>query len=574
MNILGINGLGIAPAACLVQDGRLTAMAEEERFTRIKGSFGIMPAHAAGFCLDFAHIRTLDEIDYIAFPWDTHKYLFFMPYFFLRTYLLYAKKTGSGSLIPAIKELYKYQRGNVIRCIEVMLRTAGFSGKIPPVIFIPHHLAHAACAFYTSGFEEADILIIDGSGEEKCTSVFLGKNFALHQAHSFSIPHSLGWFYQSLTEFLGFTPNQGEGKLMGLAGYGNYDPSIHSLLKKMISFDADGNYRYDATYSFLGSHSQGTVYSDRMVSLLGPARIEPDTFTQKYKNIAFSAQYILEEITGRLVRILSSRGGFSGKLCLAGGVTLNCKMNGEIATQEYIDDLFVPPVPHDAGAALGAALYAAKEKGDRPDTVFEHPYYGPEFSDHQIYSALKEHSLTFQHEPDIAGKVAHLLFQEKIVAWFQGRMEIGPRALGARSIVANPAKVSTRDLVNAIKKREPWRPLAPSLLDREKDAYLVTSRQSPFMAIACEMSAQGKIKTPAVVHVDGTTRPHLVSEKNNPRYWKLISEFEKLSGIPLILNTSFNIGKEPIVCTPTDAIRTFIRSDLHYLAIGDYLVRK
>jgi carbamoyltransferase len=573
MNILGITGLGVGPAACLVQNGRLIAMAEEERFNRFKGSLGLLPEKATQFCLNYGNLY-LDDIDYIVFPWDTSKYRFYMPYFCLYTYLQQSPKIQSDRLISTIAELLKYQPSNVKNAIVSMLRRAGIKGKIPPIKFIPHHLAHAASAFYCSGFDQAHILIIDGSGEDKCTAIFKGEDLEIEEIKCFKIPNSLGWFYQSVTEFLGFLPNRHEGKTMALASYGKYNQEIYSKFEKIISFNKKGGYKYDAEYSFLGQHLRGTVYSEKMVNLFKNPRYYLEPIEQIHKDIAFAAQDILEKIVISIVKEISSFSDYNGKLCIAGGVGLNCKMNGVIASQNYIKDIFIPPTSNDTGTALGAALYFSKKNGFDPKFKMEHAYWGPEFSNKQIEILLNKLNIKYKKDEEIEVTTAKLLAEDKIVGWFQGRMEIGPRALGARSILANPTKDWIKNKVNNLKSRELWRPFAPSLLYETRYEFLLRPQESPFMTLAFEVAQEIKEKIPSVVHLDNSTRPHLVKKDGNPKYWKLINEFKKISGVSAILNTSFNMQGEPIVCTPEDALKTFYATELDYLAMGDFLVYK
>ncbi len=573
MNILGITGLGVDPAACLTQDGKLIAMAEEERFNRTKGSFGLLPERATRFCLDYGKL-SLDDIDYIVFPWDTYRYKFYMPYFFLHTYLRRSPKFQTDTFIPKLTELLKYQPANIKNTIITMLRKAGIRGKVPPIEFVPHHLAHAANTFYCSGFDQAYILVIDGSGEDKCTTIFKGDGLEIKEKKCFKIPDSLGWFYQSITEFLGFLPNKDEGKTMALASYGKYNQEIYSKFKKMISFNERGNYKYNASYSFLGKHIQGTVYSEKMVKLLKNSRYYSEAIQQVHKDIALAAQEILEKIVISIVKNITNFSDYNKKLCIAGGVGLNCKMNGVIAALDCVENIFIPPTSNDAGTALGAALYFSKEMGYNPKLKMEHAYWGPEFSNEQIEKLLNRLNIKFEKDPEIEITTAKLLSRDKIVGWFQNRMEIGPRALGARSILANPTKDWMKNKINTIKNRELWRPFAPSLLYEARHEYLLKPKESPFMALAFEVSKGIKEKIPAVVHLDNSTRPHLVKKDGNPKYWKLINEFGKISGIPVLLNTSFNVQGKPIVCTPEDALKTFYATELDYLAMGDFLINK
>jgi carbamoyltransferase len=575
MKIIGINGLGVVPSACLLADGKLIAFAEEERFTRLKGSFGMMPGRAAKFCLDFAGLK-LEDIDYIAFGWDCNLYRFYMPLFIAGKYLTRSPKAqGSSNIFKVAEELVKYQPSNVTRLLTEMFRTAGVKGKIPPIEFVPHHLAHAASAFYTSGFDKAHILVIDGSGENRCTTILKGEGTNLTMVKSFKIPDSLGWFYQSITEFLGFMPNRHEGKVMALASYGVRDETILGKMKQMISYDSNGDYRYHAEYCISGHHDNGKIYSEQMVELLGPPRFHGEPIMDTHRNIAFAAQLVLEEIATNMVRAVSSMQGYNGNICIAGGVGLNCKMNGAIAALPEVKDIFVPPVSNDAGTALGAAMYLSNKKNYDPRFKMEHAYWGPAFSNGQIKQTLTRSAVRFTEEPNIELTTAKLLAENKIVGWFQGRMEAGSRALGARSILASPLPKTMRDTINEkVKGRENWRPFAASILDEEKHKYIAQPKQSPFMALAFKVTDEMAEKIPSAVHIDSTTRPQFVTKQTNARYWNLINEFGKLTGVYALLNTSLNTNEEPIVCTPEQALRAFYASGMDYLAIDNFLLHK
>jgi carbamoyltransferase len=575
MNILGINALGVAPSACIVQNGKMIAMAEEDRFTRFKGSFGFMPAKAVQFCLAYAGMR-LSDIDSIAFSWDCNLYRFYMPYVFLRTYIRFAPKfQRSSNVFKSAEQLFQYQPGNVRYLLEKMFREAGFPGDLPKVFFVPHHLAHACASFYSSGFDSSYILVLGGSGEYRTTTILKAHGNDIRYVSGFTVPNSLGWFYQSITEFLGFLPNRHEGKVMALASYGTNDPPVSEKIERMLTLRSRGPYVHDARYSFLGTHSAGSVYSDEVVQLLGPARQRNESIAAKHKNIAFHAQDVLERASHNLVDSFASNADFNGKLCVTGGVALNCKMNGAIAGMKNVQELFVSPFPNDAGAALGAALYVTHKNGIDCRHKIEHSYWGPSFSAADVETTLIRCGASYTKEKNIQRRSAELLSQNKIVAWFQGRMEIGARALGNRSILANPAFSRSAEDVNAqAKNRELWRPFAPSILYEKRQNYLNSSRAAPFMAIAFRVTDAVKKQIPAVVHVDNTTRPHLVKKHINPRYWNLINEFEKITGVGAVLNTSFNTDEEPIVCTPEEALRTFYSSGIDYLAIDDFLVYK
>lgn len=575
MLVLGINGLGILPSASLVKDGKLIVFAEEERFNRLKGTQGVMPTKAVMYCLDYLGIG-LKDIDYIAFGWDCNKYKYKMPFFLAWKYLTRASKNKSGSkFIKFINEISKYTPQNVSESIREMFRSLGVQGTIPPIKYISHHLSHAASTFYLSGFNNSYILVVDGSGEENATSIFKGDSGKIKHVSSVMIPDSLGWFYQSFTEFLGFKPNNHEGKLMGLAPYGKNDDEINSKVNKLLMTDLRGKYTYDATSSFFGNHDKGIVYSDKMIGIFGNPRNSRDEITQDYKNLAFGVQQKLEYVVSSIVESITQKEDFNGKLCIAGGVALNCKMNGKLLENPKINKIFVPPIASDVGTSLGAALVLSEKLGFSVNIQLESANFSSEYSDEVIEKHLKRLHLDYTICNRIEVDVAKLLSENNIVGWFQGRMEIGPRALGSRSILANPTKIEMKDRVNIkVKYRESWRPFAASILYEDRMQYVEIDHESPFMAIAFKVKQEALSKIPAAVHIDNTTRPQFVKKENHPLYWNLIQNFKQITGVGALLNTSFNLDDEPIVESPFQAIRSFYSSELDYLAIGRFLVKK
>lgn len=422
--------------------------------------------------------------------------------------------------------------------------------------------------------EEAYIMVVDGSGENKCTTIYRGKGLDIETVKTFTIPDSLGWFYQSITDFLGFSPNNHEGKVMALAAYGAPDPDIYAKLHKMLSFDDLGNYRYDSRYSFGGTQVPGRIFSKEMTELLGAPKEKGDVLSDFHKNLAFAAQDILEQVCTNMARNISSSNDFKGNICIAGGVGLNCKMNGSIAGMDQISKVFVPPHCSDAGTALGAAMQLSAEQGCDPRFSMEHAYWGPGYSREEILDALQRSGQEFEEQENICLSAANLLAEGKVIAWFQGRMEVGPRALGNRSILANPGSSAMRDHINQnIKDRETWRPFAASIAEEYKNRYLKNTSDSPFMTLAFPVTEEMCEKAVSAIHTDMTTRPQIVSKTANEKYWQLITEFGNITGVYALLNTSFNMSEEPIACSPDDAIRSFSASGIDYLAIGDFLVK-
>lgn len=575
--ILGINGLGNSPSACLIKDGEIVAMAEEERFTRVKVSYGVFPIESISYCLAEGEV-SIDDLSEISFAWDCNYYLYKMPWFlivhFLKTFKLNFKKGGSSNLKRAIRELYWYNPYRVKRLIKKELeKRFEFVGKLK-IKFVNHHLAHAFSAYYASGLPEASIIVIDGSGESVATSIWNAQGTQVSLQRKWSIPNSLGWFYSMATEYIGYTANRHEGKLMALAAYGVENKVLEGKFSKIISCDKD-SYKFDSTYSISGSRKQDAFYSDELIELLGKARQKKESINAYHQSIAFYTQNLLEKIVLHLVKQVAKTPSFNGNLCIVGGVGLNCKMNGAVSSLSEVKNTYVPPFPNDAGTAYGAALEGHFRYSDtRPPSV-AHAYWGPSYHNNQIEAALIEKGLSYEKIENIEEKAAQLLFGNKIIGWFQGRMEIGARALGNRSILANPTIVENRNFINReIKKREVWRPFAASILYEKRKEFFDLDQDAPFMALAFSVKEKSKAQIPAAIHIDGTTRPQFVSQRSNEKYWKLIQHFGNLSGTYAVLNTSFNLKEEPIVCTPEQAIIVFLNSPLDALIIGDFLIQK
>jgi len=575
MIVLGINGLGVMPSAALLVNGKLVAMAEEERFSRTKGAFGAMPKGAVAYCLELAGIG-LADIDHIAFGWDCSQYRWQMPLIMAERYLTRSPKNQSGGNgMSAFNQLIKYAPSNVNLCLHQMFIELGMGGQLPKVHFIKHHLAHAASAFYTSGWNKGSVVVVDGSGEDRCTSIFSGEGLTIRQHWSTRIPDSLGWFYQGLTEFLGFEPNSHEGKVMALAAYGAFDAQIASKMERILTIRPNGSYRHDVGYTVAGTHTHGKVFSDAMIDLCGPNRQPNQPLDHAHHNLAFAAQRLLERAMLGIIERVSNMPTFNGHVCLAGGVALNCRMNLEVATHPRVKTMFIPPVTGESGVALGAAMIVSARLGDDPRMLMEHSKWGSEFSDSQIETTLKRACISYCRLTNIPETTSEFLAQGQTVAWFQGRMESGPRALGARSILASPNTVQMRDHVNTnIKKRELWRPFGASILYEDGASMVSSMQDAPFMNMAFHATEKMKKLMPAAVHVDGTTRPQFVKQEVDPLYWNLLHSFKQLTGLPGLLNTSFNRNEEPLVCTPEQALATFFTTGLDHLIIGSYYVSK
>lgn len=575
MTILGINGLGVMPSAALLIDGKLVAMAEEERFTRVKGSFGVMPGHAATFCLRQAGIA-LHDVDFIAFGWDCNLYRWTMPLIMLERYISRSPKGQSGgNIMNALGQLAKYSPLNVRHALKQMFMEQGMTDPMPEVRFIRHHQAHAASAYFTSGTDRAHVIVADGSGEDRCTSVFSCNGTAISEQWSVRVPDSLGWFYQGITEYLGFRPNSHEGKVMALAAYGSPDPEMDSRMSRILDIRPDGSYRHDAGFTMSGRHTNGQVFSDAMATLFGPHRRHGEPLDDRHRNVAHSAQRTLERaMVGVAARAMAAP-DFSGNLCLAGGVALNCRMNMELAVREGVGNLYIPPVTGESGVALGAAMSLSASMGEDPRMHMRHALWGPSYTDAEIEKVLERAGVRYEKTADIAEKGAELLAEGRTIGWFQGRMEAGPRALGGRSILASPSSADMRDHINReVKGREEWRPFGASMLHGKADGYVAGRQDGPFMNLAFTATQRMREQMPASVHVDGTTRPQFVRKEEDPLYWKLIQRFDALTGIPAVLNTSFNRNEEPLVCTPEQAVASFFATGLDSLLIGGFHVPK
>lgn len=544
-----------------MKDGKVLSLVEEERFTRQKHASHTFPHNAIKFCLQQAGIK-LQDIDHIAYYIDQNLFIRkpwrFQPYF---NKLIWTPWKFFGALY-----LFKQNDKEVLKL--------GEEAKAK-VHFIEHHLTHAASAFYGSDYKKANILTLDGRGELITSYFGYGDGSELHKIGEVPLPHSVGVTYTAITDFLNFRPNDGEGKVMGLAPYGK--DKFRKEFDKIIWPTKDGfrtNPKYIWGHIEEWGRGKARWYTKDTVKLLGKPRTNEDPINNHYEHIAASMQKKTEDIGLHMAKLLYEKTGYKN-IVLAGGVALNAKMNGLIAQQDFIDNIYIQPAATDSGAAMGAAMVVYnKLTGKRPEPI-EHVYLGPESSDEEIKKVLDKCKVKYKKVKDIAGETAELLAKGKIFGWFQGRMEVGPRALGCRSILVDP---SDREMVHKVnyyvKNRELWRPFALSMLYEDKDKYLVHGFKSPFMIMIDDVPKERQKEVIAGVHVDGTTRPQTLEKKHNPLYHKLISEFGKETGTPVLLNTSFNLAGEPIVMKPEEAIKDFFGSGMDYLAIGNYLVFK
>jgi len=572
MNILGILYLDHDPTACLFRDGEIIALAEEERFVRIKHADGFFPINAIKFCLKQGNI-SMEDVDYISVGWDVYEYVDKIPKYFMELRKKYKDVIDEGSIKWQERVLKRFYPEAYKKFIINKFEEHGFS-KLPEIKFVDHHYSHALTAYYCSGYKNAIVMTIDGHGEENCTVLWKVKRGKFERINEFNIPHSLGWYYAAFTKWLGFRVYNGEGKTMGLAPYGKPNKKFRKHVDNILKITEKG-YEIDPSYISFGKKSVAKNFTDKFSESFGECPVDGN-FNQDHKDVVFEAQDKLEKVAVHLINQLIDRTGIKN-LCMAGGVALNCKMNGHIWRNCDLENIYIQPVSGDDGTTFGSAIAVYLENGGDQKNLkkLEHVYFGPGFTNDEIESALKKANLNYSKCDNIAKETAQHLVDGKVVGWFQGRMEVGPRALGNRSILADPRKSEMKDIVNKkVKFREPWRPFCPSILYERAPDYLEKWCDSPFMINTFVIKDQKRDKVPAIMHVDYTVRPQLVKREINAKYYDLIEEFENLTGEGVVLNTSFNIKGEPIVCTPEETINCFVNTEIQVLSIGDFIVKK
>lgn len=586
MNILGISAFYHDSAACLIQDGKIIAAAQEERFTRKKHDFSF-PQNAINYCLQEGGLKG-ENLDFVAFydkPFIKFERI-------LATYLAYAPY-GIRSFIKAIPLWIKQK----LWIKDLIRRELNFRGKI---IFPEHHQSHAASAFFPSPYQQAAFLTIDGVGEWTTASYGVGKDNDIQILAEIHFPHSLGLLYSAFTYYAGFKVNSGEYKLMGLAPYGQ--PKYKDLiLAKLLDLKTDGSFKLNMKY--FGYCAGLKMTNRRFEKLFGaPARKPESPLRQRDMDLARSAQEVTEEVMLQMVRGVYKETG-QENLCLAGGAALNCVGNGRILREGPFKNLWIQPASSDAGGALGAALfvwYQYLENGriaDGKKDFQQGSLLGPEFKNGYISDYLKRNDVPFTElrNEEIPEKIADLIAQQKVIGWFQGRMEFGPRALGSRSIIGNARSPKMQEVMNLkIKFRESFRPFAPSVLADEASDFFEIDRESPYMLLVAPVKKEIREKVreeeqdlfgldklhivrssiPAVTHVDYSARIQTVNKDDNPLYYRMIKRFGEKYGCPVIINTSFNVRGEPIVCTPEDAYTCFMRTNMDYLLLGNFLLEK
>jgi len=581
MNILGINAYHGNASAAIVCEGRLIAAVEEERFNRVKYAAGF-PSQAIRYCLKEAGL-TLAEIDHVAVPRD--------PYARLATKLFYAARMPSFARERA-KVLAKFTG-----IPEALAQVFEADPKKLKAKFhrVEHHQAHLASSFFVSPFERAALLSADGLGDFASTMWGTGSGSRMNIDGAVAFPHSLGLFYSGVTQYLGFPKFGDEYKVMGLAAYG--EPEQMEAFREIVRFDAHSNgngfrlgldyfthHRTGPEMSWAEADKTptlGRMFSEEMPKRLGAARAPEEALEQRHHNLAASLQARLEEVYLGMLKKLAERTGLKA-VCLAGGVAFNCVANGKIFDATPFEKVYVHPAAGDAGLAVGAAYYVWHQKLGKPRSfVMEHAYWGPGYSREEIRRTIDSNGIeqkgfrvTELPEQELVRRTAAIIADGKILGWFQGRCEWGPRALGNRSIVADPRRPEMKEILNRrIKHRESFRPFAPSILAEATGEYFEKAHPSPFMTLAYAVRTEKRGVIPAPTHVDGTGRLQTVTREANPRYHALISAFRDLTGVPVVLNTSFN-DNEPIVCRPEEAIDCFLRTKMDALVLGDFLITK
>lgn len=561
MLILGVSALGHDPAAAIIKDGKLMACAEEERFNRIKHAFLCFPHQAINYCLKEVG-ASIRDVDYFTFYMQPHAlceaaiyaepyrtYFMQNPYDFLKWLRLY--RTVEQYIVEFCK---KYEQ---------------------KLIFVDHHEAHLASAFYGSRFHEANILSIDARGESNTTCIAHGRGTQINILKKIQVPHSLGMLYTSLTHFLGFNQYEGEGSVMGLSSYGRdeyreqFDRIIHC---------SNGGFKVCPEY--IWNTDTDNILSkipNGLEELFGPRRsYRPDPRNGIDEHIAASLQAKLEEVVINLCKYSYEQTGLK-TFCLAGGVALNAKMNGRIIGEDFVDNLFIQPLANDAGCSIGAAYWQyQKVTGARPQPMND-VYLGSKFENEEIEALIKIAKIPYKQTDNPAEEAANYLVRQKIVGWFQGRMEVGPRALGCRSLLAHPGIMEMKSFMNdKVKRRELWRPFAPSILSDYSDEYIDNQKNidAPYMILNFNVKEEKKQALRAAMHIDGTVRPQFVRREINPLFYDLIKAFGQRTGIYAVLNTSFNIKGEPIVHKPAEAIECFLKSGMEVLIIGNFIMEK
>lgn len=562
MITLGIKSALHDTSAAIVIDGKILAASEEERFDRKKHS-GKFPINSIQFCLQEAKIQNINDVDEIAIgmKWKERG----LARFNLRS------SYKSPELTKFSAKLSEVDKKHEIEVESIMRDKFGYKG---PIKFLDHHDCHASSCFFTSNFSSSAIIIIDGAGEVASSRTYKADGKRFRKLLQIDYPNSLGKFYGIITDYLGFNMECDEGKVMALAAYGS--DKLVKKMREILKINEDGTYRLDLSYFDFPKRS-GAGVSEKFIDSFGPKRLPNEKIIQQHKDVAKAAQIIFEEAVISLVK-LAKKLTKEESLCIAGGATLNSVSNGKIVDSKIFKNIYIYPAAGDDGVSVGAALYSYYLHNN--ERMFseenQNPFLGYRETQKEIVDVIKKYNLPYKKCENIYKDVVQLIIQNKIVGWYSGRTEFGPRALGNRSIIADPREVNNRDLLNSkIKKREYFRPFAPTVLEEHAEEYFETQGLSmPYMIVAVNTRKEKRNTIPAVVHVDGTARIQTVNKKQNKRFWNLINEFYKITGIPMILNTSFNRRGEPIVNKPSEAIECFLNSGMDALVLEDFLIFK
>jgi carbamoyltransferase len=577
--IVGINAYHGDASAAFVADGRVIAAAEEERFNRIKHCAGF-PAAALRYVVEAsgAQPREVRTVAVARDPWAR-----------------WVRKAWHGLRMPTNAASRLRAHASFAKIENTVAEALGNERHPIDVHRIEHHKAHLASAFFASPFDEAALLSVDGLGDFASTMWGVGRGNTIETLGAVAFPHSLGLAYTALSQYLGFPQYGDEYKVMGLASYG--EPEFLDLMREMVTGPRRDRIEFELSRDYFTHHRNGVkmawetgaptvgkLFSDRMIDRLGPARTSDDPIDSRHQNIAASMQARLDELVLSFLRTLHRATGMR-KLCLAGGVAFNCVTNGKIIEQTGFDEVYIQSAAGDAGLAIGAAMFVWHQTLGHPrEFVMEHSYWGPDFSESQVRDAIAERTVELEHagcqvcniesEETLCRLTAAEIARGKVAGWFQGRMEWGPRALGNRSILCDPRRAEMRDILNLkIKRRESFRPFAPSILEEAAGDYFIQARPSPFMLMAHEVRPDKRCQIPATTHVDGTARLQTVTEHQNPLFYRLIREFGRQTHVPVLLNTSFN-ENEPIVCRPQEALDCFLRTRMDLLVLGNFLIRR
>ncbi|SDE96206.1 beta-1,4-N-acetylglucosamine oligosaccharide 6-O-carbamoyltransferase NodU [Mucilaginibacter pineti] len=572
MYTLGINAVFHDSAACIIKDGILLAATEEERFTHFKHgkrpvpfSTWELPFHAIDYCLKIAGIH-INDVDHIAYSFDP--YLLIGAKYRNKSTIEIPFEEGSSALGKEFKNVWDpLFLSSIVNAPgqlrdgyphHLQKRFVGCNIQRNKWHFVEHHISHAASAFNCSPFKNAAVMTVDGRGELATTTYNIGNGQQLSRIGQVNMPHSLGLLYEDVTTYLGFLHSSDEYKVMALASYGK--PEFIKDFREIVQISGNGQY---------------TINNQKLEERFGPKRLRHEEFTSHHFNVAHSLQLVIEESMLELTGWLKKETG-EENLCLAGGVALNCVANARIRDRGAFKNIWVQPASGDDGTALGAAIWvdAQERQTNERNCEMTHCYWGPEYTDEEIEKSLKLWKVPYRKLDDIAGDTAEILAQDKIIGWYQGRMEFGPRALGSRSILASPINAAMQARLNEVKDREDFRPVAPVVLEEEAHNWFEGAGYSPFMLFVYDVKPDEADKVAAIRHVDGTARIQTINRQQHQRYHDLLKAFYKKTGVPVLVNTSFNTLGKPIVCTPRDAIECFWTSPFDALVIGSFIVEK